>query len=289
MQNALIQITNGNLAPGYCYPSSPQTFLNDIVALLIAYLPGNYSTFNLGPTTPSVDDQDKPWIKTDSSGNLVGLFTFGSGAWVRPHPVPPSSQQRIIWAGSDSDLWSFDGGDGSNPITTPPTSTTGAMWVRDTAFGSGEPSDPNAGANGVNVFKVPIGAGLNPTAYDQTSAKSIAVGDVGGEERVALTQSQMPPHTHGARMGFHPSTTDECHGWDNASVGGFGADTLATQVQVAAGDTGAMSAANQSAGYPITIAGGNGATPAAVVSHNNLPNYKGVIFAKRTARVFLVG
>jgi len=37
---------------------------------------------NFGPNTPSIGDSDKPWLKTDGNGAVIGWFWFKDGDWV---------------------------------------------------------------------------------------------------------------------------------------------------------------------------------------------------------------
>src|SRR5512139_1932713 len=173
-----VEFSLANFAPGYCW-AGPQTFATDLIALLTGTIPGTFSSFNFGSTTPAPEDQDKPWIKTDVSGNLEGVYTY-NGVWVRPHPVPYASNYVAMWKGSEADLWAFDGGDGTDPSTNPPTDTSGAMWVRDTDFD----------------FRIPLGVGTSDTDYGG-GATTVAVGGEGGEEKHVLTAAEMPAHSHG--------------------------------------------------------------------------------------------
>src|SRR6185503_15587642 len=94
--NAQVVFTPGTLLPGYCFTTWQQLYL-DMIAQLTGYLPGNFSTFNYGNTTPPVDDQDKPWIRTNVDGSLDRLYVFFSGVWASPHPSPKEGQERRMW------------------------------------------------------------------------------------------------------------------------------------------------------------------------------------------------
>lgn len=45
--------------------------------------PGSVTTFVIGSTTPSVEDHDKLWLKTDGHGNPVRWFCYDpkEGRW----------------------------------------------------------------------------------------------------------------------------------------------------------------------------------------------------------------
>lgn len=71
-------------------PNIPFTDITDLVTLfntLVAtVLPNDLTPYIIGDTIPAVDDQDKAWVKLDSSGRPLGTFVFYSGAWVREAP-----------------------------------------------------------------------------------------------------------------------------------------------------------------------------------------------------------
>jgi len=176
--NAQIILTPGMLPQGYCW-TTPQQFNEDIFEIAQGILPGNFNTFNYGPNKPAPEDQDKPWIRTDNFGNFDRLYTF-NGLWVSPNSDPPSTQERRIWVGSEASVWSFDGGDGSDPTATPPTDTTGAMWQVDHAFD----------------FRIPMGAGTNPIAYTPNPATTLTIGQTLGEEKHLTSVNELPAHKH---------------------------------------------------------------------------------------------
>ena len=163
------------------------------------------------------------------------------GQWISPHPIPPSGQQVIIWKDTESALWSYDGGDGKDPTSNPPTSVSGAMWVRDTDFD----------------FKFPVGMGTNGTTYDGNVATVITPGDTGGEERVTQTLDQLVPH-------YHTCKKDKL-----VATGGGGTVVLQddTSESLLTGNT------------ENSIGAGNSA--------NNMPPYRGVLFAKRSSRIYI--
>lgn len=153
----------------YCFTSYSR-FALDIAAGMSGSLVGAYSTFNYGSTQPAVDDQNKPWFNTNDGQ----WYFFDSGIWVRPHPTPPGGDERRLWVGSQSDLWSYDGGDGSDPATTTPTGAVGAMWQVD--------ATPAA--------RIPLFPGTLP------GGTVVNVGSTGGSEQKTLGLTEMPPHTH---------------------------------------------------------------------------------------------
>jgi len=165
----------GLLPSGYCW-SGPQQYLNDIAQLLSVTFSG--LDIIISDSAPAAEDQDKLWARL-VGGYLEGIYAY-SGGWYRANQTPPTSGERRLWMGTEASVWSYDGGDGTDPGISSPTLTTGAMWEVDHTFD----------------FKIPIGPGTNATTYDGQAATVIAQGDTGGAERVAILNKEMPNHTH---------------------------------------------------------------------------------------------
>ena len=248
-----ITFTVGSLPIGWCWTGG-QDFLNlafgTVGPVVTGSIPGVGAPVIVSATSAGVD-LTSLWART-VGGIIEGIYSY-SGGWFRAHPVPPSSASRIIWTDIESALWAYDGGDGSNPATNPPTTNTGAMWVRDTNFGADD---------GSACFRVPVGAGVNPTAYDGNAATAITVGSTSGEERHILTapESGIPSHTHSA--------------FSQVATGGL--TGTANPLHDFQGSTGDINTVRG-----VANIGGASASN----SHTNMPPYYGVIFAKRSVRV----
>jgi len=65
-----------------------QDFLRRLPDLLSVEIPTDVTNVTVGNTYPSDSEQDHLWVKTDSSGNFVGLFLFVTGAWRQIYPLP---------------------------------------------------------------------------------------------------------------------------------------------------------------------------------------------------------
>lgn len=170
MSDTLLKIQPGTVPQGTCYPATVQELNVLILSLARAIFPGTLSTFNFGNTVPTADNRDKPWIRTDASGNLDRLYTWGGGGvWVSPHPVPASSQIRFGWVGLEADLKTFDGG-----VDEPVSDTTGPFWEVDHDFDAKFSVGPGTFAGGTTVN----------------------VGDTGGADEKTLTSDNIPPHFH---------------------------------------------------------------------------------------------
>lgn len=153
---------NAGQLPYSCYPSDPQTLINDAFRLGSALMP-TIKGVVIGDSSPPTSDQDKLWIKT-SSGAPIGQFIFFNAKWVWPHAAPAGGSERRMWVGTIADLITYDGGD-VNALGP----ASGAMWEVDANFDN----------------RIPIGAGA--TAALNTNA---------GATTYTLIGTDIPAHTH---------------------------------------------------------------------------------------------
>lgn len=262
--SAAVNFSWGNLPDGFCF-STLESYKNDIFNLLEGTV--DVTGIVIGPNTPSVSDQDKLWQKTDAAGRPERLYLF-LGSWISLNPRSPSSPERIIWAGAETDLWAYDGGDGTDPGTTPPTLTTGAMWQVDHTFD----------------FLIPMGAGTSPVIYDGGSATVLTQGATLGAERVALSDTEIA-HRHINGRFASNAVSEGFFLFDNAvttitgdgeRIPGGGGGTPGSKIT---NDVGA-----QAGDWMVTSEVQLGTTTR--TSHQNLPPVMGVFFGKRTARKF---
>jgi hypothetical protein len=228
-------------------------------------------------TEPSVDDRDKAWGLLNPDGTFTGkIFTYDNGFWGSEHLYAPSGDVRLIWAGIESDVWLFDGGNGVNPGVTAPTTYTGAMWEVDTVF---------AGRSPMGVGAI---SGSSP-------AKSLAIDEQYGDGSVTLTNEQVflaQSHLHVVGRQALPSDTT----W--AAVSGTtvtpytGAGSLVAGQVANDGESAAASTlAGSSGNYWITSETYNPVTSQPVSTetngaHQNVHPVVGVYIIKRTARQF---
>lgn len=61
---------------------------NDLVTTTIS---GDVTTYVIGSTTPSVDQQDLLWYRLNANGGPNGFYAFYKGLWVRTPPLPANS------------------------------------------------------------------------------------------------------------------------------------------------------------------------------------------------------
>lgn len=72
------------------FPGTPQGLI-DLLCQYIAITGLNpFSGVNFGDTEPTPEERDRPWFKTDSSGNPVGWYSWNGLVWA-PSPITPES------------------------------------------------------------------------------------------------------------------------------------------------------------------------------------------------------
>src|SRR6185436_5578909 len=157
MANVLLPIQNSSLITD-CF-GSEQERLNAFSAAQFAVLNGN-AFYNYGNTKPSVENNAYPWLNT----NDMRWYRF-EGIWISNTNY--SLFDRRIFVGDVADIATYDGGD-----TEIPSDRHGPMWAIDTDFAA----------------RFPVGVGTFP------SGASVAVTGTGGEEKVTLTEGQLPSH-----------------------------------------------------------------------------------------------
>lgn len=175
-----VTISAANLPEGMCPPWLIPLWANTLAPSLSANLNGALNVFNYGSSTPAPADQDKPWRRLNADGTPDKWYDYSGGGWIAPHALLPGS--RIIAPAAlttEAQIWAWDGGDGSNPATTPPVGRTGAMWE----------VDPDLSA------KFPLGAGELPMSH-----VTKVVGDTGGEENHSLIVQELAAHHHNVQV-----------------------------------------------------------------------------------------
>lgn len=152
-------------------------------------------------SAPSAEQRDFLWFKP--STGLIFSWDSGGGAWTSPNRSPAGGSERRFFEGVDTEIWAYDGGDGSNPSVTPPAANVGAMWEIDTNYAGRSPMGPGAIAS------------ANP-------AKNLALSENFGDGAHTITIQELPAHTHppaddyGSFAGFvspgEPSTVEATGG-----------------------------------------------------------------------------
>lgn len=194
-ENAQVVLTPQTVPAGIC-PSTIQELVNVISAYTIGVLPGTYSTFVLGNSTPAAEDQNKPWIRTNVDGTFEAIYTFGNGQWTSPHP--DFVGKIVLWGGDASTIDTLDGGSAGAV-----TSTTGPFWELLTAAIGRTAVHPDPGGTVLPVNAPVVGATF-------------------GEEQHTQTVDELVAHTHTGRSdpGTAIETTTGAGGTTVASVTG---------------------------------------------------------------------
>lgn len=79
----------GNAPAGTRLPGNAQALLAFIAEYVLIAGGQNFNGINFGSVTPSADDRDKPWWRTDSNGNPLGMYSWNGTAWVTvPFIIP---------------------------------------------------------------------------------------------------------------------------------------------------------------------------------------------------------
>lgn len=85
------------------------------------------TSVNYGSTTPSVSNQDVPWIRLDSNGQPIGTFVFFNGKWIRSldYPIGFIAMYNGLMSnfdgtgkgvqGTQADSWSICNGSNNTP------------------------------------------------------------------------------------------------------------------------------------------------------------------------------
>lgn len=164
--SAQVDFVAATLPEGACY-ANEQERLNAYADALSGELPGTFTAFNFGSSTPAVGDQDKPWIRTGAAGEFDATYTFSQGQWVSPHPDFPG--KVVLWEGDIGTIATLDGGAAGTVGTT-----SGPFW--------------EAVAN--SAGRSPMGVGSLP------SGQAIAVNTLFGEEKHKQTSTEVGTHSH---------------------------------------------------------------------------------------------
>lgn len=223
----------GSAASGASLPGTAQQLLDYIAANTLIDGGQNFTGINFGSTTPSPDDRDKPWLKTDpATGNPLGLYSWNGSAWVTFPFLAPSGP---------TSLRPLNPTIGQEYLDT----TINALLIYERGAwrtASGVPGDIKF----VSAPDTATALTQNPgwTFYDVAAGRTLVVtgtgsgltprnpGDTFGEETHTQAINEMPAHTHDCAFTYIDGTTSP-NGWP---VGGDttkpkGTQTLTTSSQ----------------------------------------------------------
>jgi hypothetical protein len=195
----------GTLPGGTQFPATPQGLLNLIAQYMaIEGLEGQI-TINFGPTTPGVDERDRPWFKTDNDGVPIGWFSWNGLAWEQmPTDVPsgntasrPSGTQGRLYFDTDinallvydrSQWRTADGNPGDLKFVR--SCYNGGNAIADPTMAQVLTANPGWAEYTPMAGRVLGGTGTGSGLTARTLAEEV------GSEAVALTENQLPAHSH---------------------------------------------------------------------------------------------
>jgi len=166
------------------FPGTVQALL-DLIAQYEAIVGlSSFNGINYGDTEPTPDNRDRPWFKTDSSGNPIGWYSWGGSAW-EPSPVTVQSGTTAERPSSPTMGQHYFDTDINVELIF-----TGAAWV--TAAGSpGDVKEVKAATladaltknpgwehDTDSIGKVVIGAAADGSDYDDDVGSDSAVIDI---------------------------------------------------------------------------------------------------------------
>ncbi len=175
------------------FPGNVQALLVQIAQYIEIVGDENFTGVNFGPVEPDPDNRDKPWFKTDGSGNPIGWYSWNGAAW---EPIP-----IVLPSGSTGDRPSSPqaGTQFYDSTINVALIYNGSAWV--TLAGS--PGDVK------EVTATSLAAALtsNPGWLQDTDSIGYVVagasdgtgagaGETAGNDSIALTTDQLPAHNH---------------------------------------------------------------------------------------------
>lgn len=186
LQNSALTVPDGTEFPG--------TFqaLLDLVAEYMAIVGGeDFSGVNYGDTEPEPDNRDRPWFKTDESGNPIGWYGWNGSAWVpipvilpsgttAERPVSPDDGTQFFDTTINVALIYYDG-----QWRTVSGSPGDVKFVTETDLFTALEKNPGWSQYAEGIGRVLAGAS------DGTNA-----GEEAGNDEITLTIPQLPSHTH---------------------------------------------------------------------------------------------
>jgi hypothetical protein len=179
------------LPSGTEFPGTPQELLELIQEYMEITGLNPFNGINYGPTTPDASNRDRPWFKTDSSGNPIGWYSWNGSAWT---PIPAT----------------MPSGSTANRPSSPPTGTQ--YFDTDIAVAlifersqwrtlAGSPGDIKF----VRATTIDDALAANPGwARDETADDRViagagsdhAYGELVGEDTTLLAEDNLPAHVH---------------------------------------------------------------------------------------------
>jgi hypothetical protein len=190
-----LQLVFGEPPGGSEFPGTPKA-LGDFLAQYFQITGGeDFTSVNFGPDTPTEENRDKPWFKTDEDGKPIGWFSWDGVAWTKqpetvkrgPTSERPEGVEGLLYFDTDINAlliferaaWRTAAGSPGDVKFVKAATIEDALeknpgWVED------------EDARGRVIGAAGEGAGLTPRDY----------GAQIGEEEHALDITQIPEHKH---------------------------------------------------------------------------------------------
>ena len=71
-------------------PGNAQALLNFVAAYMAVAGSQNFNGINFGSVTPSPENRDKPWWRTDANGQPLGMYSWNGSDWVTTAFIIPN-------------------------------------------------------------------------------------------------------------------------------------------------------------------------------------------------------
>ncbi len=191
-------LTPGTTPFGAQLPGNLQALINVVCQYALIAGLGDIGGINYGYGTPSPENRDFPWWRTDINGNPIGMFNWNGSDWVTVNPPmvngPTSSRPLNPVEGTQYE---------DTDINVALIYNRGAWRTL-----SGSPGDVK------EVIAVSLAQALlsNPGWFQHTDSVGCVIGAAGentargltnrifgsfvGEEAHAITEAELPAHTH---------------------------------------------------------------------------------------------
>lgn len=190
-------------------PGNSQALINLIAAYVGVTGAQTFNGLNYGANTPTPDNRDKPWFKTDQLGNPIGFFSWNGLTW---------SAIPIVVGNGTTGMRPSNPGVGTEYFDT----TIGVLLLYNGTIwttASGSPGDVKE----VKAPDITTALTVNPGWIQDTASIGLVIGGAGdatgitvahpygtviGEETHQIAISELPAHTHTVPSGNGGVTAD---------------------------------------------------------------------------------
>lgn len=192
------------------FPGTPQGLLQLISEYLEITGQDSFDGINFGPTEPTPENRDKPWFKTDGSGNPIGWYAWAGSSWDSIPLVLPTGSTGDRPSAPTAGTQFFDTTIGVSLVYTAGTWKTLAgspgdvKEVKAASLAEALTKNPGWVHDTPSIGRVVAGAAADGSDYL----------DEVGEDELELTVAQLPSHNH---VDLEVTGSEA----DNGDTGGF--------------------------------------------------------------------